>query len=232
MPIRINLLAEDLAAEEMRRKDPVKFSIWIGCFLVSLVLLWGLSIFLKSFLVRMELKTLETRWSSMEKAVRQVEADRARLREAEQKLSALTQFTTNRFLWANVLDAFQHVWVDNLELTRFRAEQTFLQNVPAKPAGDAAAAAAALKASTAVEKITLHLDGKDYSAHTAEQIARFRESMSVAPFFQASLQKTNSILLTSLSAPQAESRGDSKKSSFVMFGLQLNFQEKERRLYE
>ena len=40
MPIRINLLAEAQAAAELRRKNPVKRGIWIGSFLVCVVLLW------------------------------------------------------------------------------------------------------------------------------------------------------------------------------------------------
>ena len=40
MPIRINLLAEAQAAEELRRKNPVKRGIWIGGFLVLVVILW------------------------------------------------------------------------------------------------------------------------------------------------------------------------------------------------
>lgn len=52
MPIRINLLAEAQAAEEMRRKDPVKRSIWIGGFIVFLTLLAALTLQLKISRVR------------------------------------------------------------------------------------------------------------------------------------------------------------------------------------
>jgi len=38
MPIRINLLAESQALEEMRRRDPVKRAIWVGVLVVSLLL--------------------------------------------------------------------------------------------------------------------------------------------------------------------------------------------------
>jgi len=41
MPIRLNLLAEAQAAEEARRRDPVKRAIWIGALLVSVVLVWS-----------------------------------------------------------------------------------------------------------------------------------------------------------------------------------------------
>ena len=40
MPIRINLLAEAQAAEEMRRKDPVKRGLWVAGFLVLVFALW------------------------------------------------------------------------------------------------------------------------------------------------------------------------------------------------
>ena len=39
MPIRINLLAEQLEAEEARRRDPIKRALWMGgSFFVTLVL--------------------------------------------------------------------------------------------------------------------------------------------------------------------------------------------------
>jgi hypothetical protein len=60
-------------------------------------------------------------------------------------------------------------------------------------------------------------------------VPRYKEALANSAFFQARLQRTNSVMLTSLSAPQADSL---KRTSFVVFGLQLNFQDKERRLYE
>ncbi|HUC84583.1 MAG TPA: hypothetical protein VL970_05265, partial [Candidatus Acidoferrales bacterium] len=46
MPIRINLLSEALAEEELRRRDPVKRAIYGGAFLVALSLVWWSSIWL------------------------------------------------------------------------------------------------------------------------------------------------------------------------------------------
>ena len=37
---RINLLAEAQAAEELRRRDPVKRATWLGAFLVAAILAW------------------------------------------------------------------------------------------------------------------------------------------------------------------------------------------------
>ena len=41
MPIHINLLAEAQAAEELRRRDPVKRAIFIGISLVIVALMWS-----------------------------------------------------------------------------------------------------------------------------------------------------------------------------------------------
>ena len=228
MPIHINLLAEDQAAEEMRRKDPVKRAIWVGGFLVFLVLLWGLTIFLKTIISKAELSSSEGRWKSMEKTTKQVDNNRKQIVEVEKKLSALTQFTTNRFLWANALDALQQAVVENVHLNRVKAEQSYAVAEAVKPPpGTPASAAKSSGGGGAVERIILRLDGRDYSPRAAEQVPRYKEALATAPFFQANLQKTNSMLLTSLSAPQAD-----RKGPFVVFGLQLNFQEKERRLHE
>jgi len=231
MPIRINLLAEDEALEGLRRKDPVKRAIWLGAFAVFLVLLWGLTLFLKITVVKFELSGLESKWKSMEKNVKQVDENRRRATGIEQNLSALSQFVTNRFLWANALNALQQTCVSNVQLSRLKADQSYLQIEAVKPPAKAAGAGAVARAKPAatVEKIVLHLEGRDYSIQAGEQVSRYKEAMLAFPFFQATLQKTNTIQLASLSPPMADLI---KKISFARFDLQLNFQEKERRLNE
>jgi hypothetical protein len=228
MAIRINLLAEDQVAEEMRRKDPVKRAIWLASFVVFLVLLWGLTLYLKCIIARTEVNNLEAKWKSMEKAAKQVEVARKNAVEVAHRLSALTQFSTNRFLWANALEALQHSCVDNIQVIHLKADQMFYSNEGSKPRTNDAATATG-KVPTAVEKISLLLEAKDFSARVAEQVPRYKEALANAPFFQARLQRTNSVLLTSMSSPQGEGQ---KRAAYAVFGLQLNFQEKERRLYE
>jgi hypothetical protein len=244
MPIRINLLAEDQELEEMRRRNPVKRALWVSGFVLFLVLLWGLTLFLKILVAGSEVASFDSRWKQMEKSVKQVEDGRRLNRELQRKLSALAQFTTNRFLWANALDALQQTCVENAQLVRVKVEQIYVQNDPLKAAPPVPLAAAAMpapanppvpaapapaKPAVAVEKIVVSLEGRDYGSRTGEQVPRYKESLLAFPFFQSHLQKTNSIMLTSLSAPQTD---PIKKTAFVQFGLQLNFQEKERRLYE
>jgi hypothetical protein len=215
MAIRINLLAESQAAEEMRRKDPVKRSIWIGAFLVFVVLLVSMTLQFKIMAARSELSRLSGDWKEIEKQVLEINDRRNQITELEQKLSALDQFTTNRMLWANTFNALQHTIVDGVQLVGVRTEQTFTLNEPAQPTDK----------QTVTERITVKLLGKDFRA--GEQVPKFKDALQMYPYFESHLDKTNKIQLTSLSAPNFEGGRPSR-----IFGLQLSFQEKERFLYE
>ncbi len=231
MPIRINFLAEAQAAEELRRKDPVKRSIWVGGFVVFLALLWAGTLQLKIISERSAISALQASWKNIETKVNLVQQHKKLTRDIEGRLSALDQFTTNRMLWANTLDALQHTMVDNVQIVRLKTEQTFQRAEPVKAPVDvaaaAAAAAAAARAATVTERAALILEGRDYSARLGDQIPKFKQALLDAPYFAANLQKTNKVQLTSLSAPQSEGN-----RSFVSFGYQVFFQDKERRLHE
>ena len=65
MPIRINLLAEAQAAEEMRRKDPVKRAVWIGGFAVFVVLLCAATLQFKIIVAKSEVSGLRSQIVSL-----------------------------------------------------------------------------------------------------------------------------------------------------------------------
>jgi hypothetical protein len=216
MPIRINLLAEAQAAEESRRKDPVKRSIWIGSFVVFLVFLASATLQFKIIAARSEVTSFGARWKTIEKQVQEVNDHRNSTLELEKKLAALDQFTTNRMLWANALDALQHTSMEGVQIVRIRTEQVYTLNDEVKTPP---------KAASVTEKIFVHVIGKDFKA--GELVPKFKESLATFPYFESRLDKTNKVQLTSLSSPQPENGRVSKQ-----FALQMFFQEKERQLYE
>lgn len=199
----------------MRRKDPVKRSVWIGAFVVFVVLLVSATLQFKIIAARSDLSRLSSSWKEIEKQVIEINDRRNSTAELEQKLSALDQFTTNRMLWANTLDALQRTVVDGVQLVSVRTEQTFTLNEAPRPTAK----------STVTERITVKLLGKDFRA--GEQVPKFKDALQAYPYFESLLDKTNKIQLTSLSAPNFEGGRPSRT-----FGLQLSFQEKERYLYE
>jgi hypothetical protein len=213
MPIRINLLAEAQAAEEMRRKDPVKRAIWVGALVVFVMLLWATTLQFKIMQARSEVSALQVDWKAIEKQVQVINDHRNSTRDLEKRLSALDQFTTNRLLWAAVLNALQHTTVDGVQLARVRTEQTFTLNDGKSP--------------SVTEKILLALEGRDFIVGPTDNVPQFKQALVNYPYFQSNLQKTNNVQLTSLSAPQNDGT-----RAFRTFGLNLFFQEKERHLHD
>jgi hypothetical protein len=225
MPICINLLAEAKAAEELRRKDPVKRATFIGGFIVFLFVLWSMSLQFKIMASKSELSTLDARWKDIEKTYQGALDTRKRATDVETKLSAVQQMTTNRFLWGTAFNAVQQtlVGVDNVQVMRLKTEQVYAHAEEVKPRKDGTRFVPGRPA-TATEKISITLDAVDSSGQPGGQVSRFKEAIALVPFFQNALQKTNGVLLTSLSAPQSGASGRAQ----VNFTLQCFFPEKVR----
>src|SRR5256885_8231393 len=164
MPIRINLLAEAHAAEEMRRRDPVKRGIYAGAFLVACVVIWALTLQVKIVAANHELKTLETQWKAIYKDYQVAVDKRRRSLEVEQKLGALQALHTNRFLWGNVLNAFQQTLngVDEVQVVRFKTEQAYHLQEEIKPRTNSTSVIPG-KPASAIEKATLTVEAVGYN---------------------------------------------------------------------
>ena len=128
MPIRINLLAEAHTLEELRRRDPVKRSIWAAVFLVCMMLAWWSSLWAKGMWSRAELSHLEGQLAARTNEFLQVLQNQQKLTDVMGKLQGLQQMATNRLLYGTLLNALQQTTIDDVQLTRFRAEQTYSYN--------------------------------------------------------------------------------------------------------
>jgi hypothetical protein len=225
MPIRVNLLAEAQAADQERRQDPVKRALLVGAVLVMVVLGWASTLQFKIMASKNELSALEIKWQSMEKGYQAVVESHRQVLEAEDKLAALERMTTNRFLWGTALNAFQQTLngIDDIQVVRFRTEQLYAQ-AEEKKAQTNGSIVIPGKPGAATEKISLTIEAMDSSRQPGSQVNRFKETVANVPYFQSSLQKTNGVLLTSLSAPQSTVG----RNPFVMFTLQCFFPETTR----
>jgi len=140
--------------------------------------------------------------------------------EADEKLAALQHYTTNRFLWGSALNAFQQTLngVDEVQVIKLKTEQTYSLTEETKPKANGPLLAPG-KPATSTERITLKIDALDYSPQPGGQAPKFKEAIANVPYFQSHLQKTNGVLLTQMSAPNA---------GRVMFTLECFFPEKVR----
>lgn len=125
MPIRINLLAEEQAAEEMRRRDPIKRALFAGSALGVLMLGWIGITQLNVSAARRELASHDARLRQLDESSKALRNSQLSGAEQQARLRALEKYSTNRFFWGTLLDAVQQVTVESVRLTEIRAEQKY-----------------------------------------------------------------------------------------------------------
>jgi O6-methylguanine-DNA--protein-cysteine methyltransferase len=223
MPIRINLLAEAQASEELRRKDPVKRSAWIAGFFVSLVLLWILKLQCDIWFDQKDLTRINGRWMEIKSNYAAVTNNVLKTVEIDQKLAALNQLETNRFLWAPVLNALQKSVVNDVQMLHLKGQQTFVKEA-ARQIGTGATAKTIPGAMT--ENISLFIDAKDCNAGQ-QNYTKYKETLCASDFFVKSLGRRDGFVIDgTLSPPTADPSDPSR--SFVTFALVSHFPEVRR----
>lgn len=225
MAIRINLLAETQALEDLRRRDPVKRVILAGAVLVALLLAFSSSLMLKTMLVKSDLGRVQGDLNSRTNDYRQVLENKRRLAETNQKLAALHRLSTNRFLIGDFLNAFQKTTVENVQMVHLKLDLNYtVTQEPKAAAKEEGATAGAATPASATEKISFSLNAKDMSVPQGEAVNKYREALSSAPYFKDILGNRNEIRLKSLSAPQTDPEG----KGFILFSLEASLPEKKR----
>jgi hypothetical protein len=220
MPIRINLLAEAQAAAEMRRKDPVKRGIWIGSFLVLVVVLWIAKLQLDISFEQHEFNKIEADWKGKMTKYAAVTNAQARTSEIERKLAELDALHTNRFLWAPVLDALQKTMVDQVQvihLTGIQAEskedgkEVTVGGVKRRMPG------------AMIEKIGLNIEAEDLKP-SDENYNKYKETLCTFDFFATRLKRRDGFVLDGVLGPLTADPVDPNKQ-FRTFTLASHFPE-------
>lgn len=223
MPIRINLLNEALAEEDLRRRDPVKQAIYLGGFLVVLSLVWFSSTWLKFKMVQSSLSQVESEIQTHTNANDRVQSDMKLIAENQRRLDALTQLSESRFLQGNLLNALQQIYVPNVQLIRLRLDQSYdrKEGTAAKTTGSGVIPG---RPGTVTEHITLTLDAKDTSPNPGDQVNRYKDALAKSVFLNPSPGQKTSIRLSSLSPAQTSGNG----KPFVLFTFECRLPDKTR----
>ncbi len=224
MPIRLNLLAEARALEEMRRRDPVKRAMWIGGLLVALMLAWSGWVQVKTMVAKGSLSQVEKEISKRTNEYRAVMDSQKKTDEIKKKLAALHQLTANRFQQGTLLNALQQTTIDDVQLTRIKVEQAYLFTEGTKPKTNSEGQITPGKPSTAKESITVTLEAKDSGPVPGDLVKRFKEVVSTNVFFQARLGRTNAARLAFVGTPTT--LGDPKQ--YLPFTMECKFPEQTR----
>ena len=199
MPIKINLLAEEQVAEELRRKDPLKRAIVIAGVLVALVIGYaGMSI--------VRTKGMVAQAESAEAAYDEIKAKEFALRDLrafsgqlERNLDSLNRLATNRFLMAPVLNELQYCVLDGIRLTQFQMVQNYSYVEAIKARDDIGQKAVPPKS---IEHKLFRIEAEDTNEKFNEFMARIGQR------FEGQLRKREGVSLQSRSDPI--DKGDGK----------------------
>jgi len=221
MPIRINLLSDALAEEDLRRRDPVKRAIFFGAFLVALSLVWFSSVWLESMLDKQKLNQVEDAIQQHTNDYALVQANSKKIADVNKKIDALDQLAAARFLQGNLLNALQQTYVPNVQLNRLRVNQSYSSS-PAVPSVTNSFGVVPGRPPGIAEHVTLTMDAKDFSSNPGDQVNHFKDALYKQDYFNHNLDSSNGVRLSGLSALQTP--GESKP--FVMFTLECRYLDK------
>jgi TolA-binding protein len=224
MPIRLNLLAEAQAVEEQRRKDPVKRAIWVAVLLIALVCAWASSLQLKSMVSNNALSAIVADMNACTNEYKQVVELQKKTSDMTQKINALQNLSANRFLNGTLLNALQQTTVENVQFVHMRLNQTYQLAEETKPRTNGSNVIPGTPAKV-TEKLVLTLDGADSSPNPGEQVAKMKDTISTASYFQENLDNTNPVLWKNSSSPQLSPETG---KAIVTFTLECRYTEKTR----
>jgi hypothetical protein len=225
MPIRLNLLAEAQAAEEMRRRDPVKRALWLAALLIALVLVWSSFLQLRATLAGSEVTRREAQMTARTNEFQQVLDHQAKTREIDARLRVLRQLAADRFLNGTLLNALQQTTVEDVQLIHLQVQQLYTVVGGSKTTTNDDGVVTPGRQASTTERTVLNLEGIDSSPNPGDQVARFKSILAANAYFKAVLVKTNAVSLKSLSPPQV---APLTGKPCVMFILDCRFPEKTR----
>jgi hypothetical protein len=225
MPIRLNLLAESQAAEDERRRDPVKRAAWVAALMIVVILVWSSSLQLKAILINSEVSRFEGQINTRSNEYRLVLDNQSKAADIKSRLEALRRLSENRLLQGTLLNALQKTTVDDVQLLRVRLEQSYTSFAGTKPRTNDDGVFIPGKLPNNTERILLTLEGADTSANPGDQLNKYKDALATNAYMKEMLVKTNGINLKNLAPPQVSPLTGKRAAIFT---LECRFPEKTR----
>ncbi len=224
MPIRINLLAEAQATEELRRRDPVKRAAWMGAFLFAAILAWASLLQARIALQKAQVSRLEGKMADLDKDYAIVVKSQKDLNETRDKLAALDRLSNERYLSGNLLDAMQKAYVEDVRVVRLKTHFDYTRQAASKPKTNAFNVTPG-KPATATEEITVQIQAVDSSNNPGARVNDYKEAVvGLEHLHEVFKDQNREVRLTGLTPPQFDGSG----RAYVLFTLECAYPETVR----
>ena len=214
MPIRINLLAEAQAAEELRRKDPVKRAIFMGVACVAVLIL--VSVFLQSQIIATKAndKSYQGTIGSISNEFAVVVRDSERLRKVNLHKRGLDILSSERLLYGNLLNSLQKIYVDGVQMIHLRTEHNYELFEPS--VSDKKDPKKAAKPPTSTERITIYIEARDSSNNPGDKVSTFKDAVAQNAYFRELMGETTELRLVNYTPPQPASESGIMSVQFTL----------------
>jgi hypothetical protein len=188
--IRINLLAEALAEEESRRRDPVKRAYVVAGLLLGLTVVWLMYARGRATKAEDLMGDLELKWTKLKPRCAEITNNRVRTREIDRiVLPSLERLSTNRLLWSHTLEALQYCVISNIEVTELHGQHTYSKKGYSVDVL-ARAISGPPRVTSVTETVTLTLKCNDLAPDALRNHIRFMDNLVTNQYFRERLRKT------------------------------------------
>ncbi len=218
---QINLLADQLAAAQARRRDPVRRGFQLATAVVVLLLGWAGVLGGQLSAKHSELDRSIAELRTFEKAANATTQFSKKAAEVEIVITNLVQHSTNRFVWARPLDALQLSLVEDIQIVHITLDQLVVNSEASKPTMQDDKPVPG-KPGFSTEKIILTIQAKNFG--DSANVDKFIEAIAATPHFRNSLRKSNPIILKNRFPPQVDPVDPA--ISFTLFTIECNYAER------
>ena len=189
---------------------------------MGVMVAWSGYLQVKLMAATSEASRYESEWKKLESDYKKVTANRETVAEVERKWAALQTLATNRFLWANPLNALQFVMVtvDDVQITALKSSQTYAITEAVKPSTNSVGVVSRGKPGTSREKVMFTLDGKDTSKEARDRARFFKlqEAINNNPYFKTNQVRTQ---LITQSPDQPDPNNPTRRFSTFTLGCEF-----------
>jgi len=215
--IDINLLVGEIEAAELRRRDPMRWTIKAGAAAALLMMAWVGWLCVQTAIAGAHLRRAQAEWRALEKSHHEAVDVFKKVGEIDRTMIPLRHHATNRFLWALPLNALQLAMPDDIQVVGLKMEQTLAQVEATKATKTVRAQPAHTK-----EQVLLTITAKNFADNQAED--RFIEHIASLPYFKNNLRKKEPVLLKNRLLRQVDPLDPAK--TFTLFTIECIYPER------
>ena len=207
--VAINLLAEDLEAAEMRRRDPVRRLAWAGAGAVVLALLYTGWLGYEYMTLRARVAGFGQEFAALEQSFRMEQSHYLQDMRNLSMIESLRRHAAERFLFANVLDALQEVPVEQVQFQQLTLQRSVSVTHEPKAAGSSAK-----PDPVHTERVSLRITLRNYGDN--QTYVAWRDALVSRPFFERNLRSHGPVVILGQGARQVDPLDPSREFNLYM----------------